>query len=256
MYFYILWPSSIILPITFCLEMLSAYYVRCIYSNALQTTFDHGSKHYEPWSDCFILTAGPYCLRYRSPKYISRWETDDYWFNNRCYSKTCVKRPLSKRPEIGFQDQLSLNAGQKCCRKLQAFCNTWPSLSYHLSLRSLFCLFLSVCFTQVSLYFLFRWQCNYSCGTRLRSPTSSDHMYIDCNSEWWKNGFDDTWCTNTRDNKLGWTTHFWYATLQDYNTRSYSMSFFNRHIWLIHSPQTQSLNFELSVVWIKEIDQL
>ena len=26
---------------------------------------------------------------------------------------TCVKWPLSKRPKIGFQDQLSLNAGQK-----------------------------------------------------------------------------------------------------------------------------------------------
>ena len=35
------------------------------------------------------------------------------------YSKTCVKRPLSKRLKIGFQDQLSLNAGQKCCRVLQ-----------------------------------------------------------------------------------------------------------------------------------------
>ena len=35
------------------------------------------------------------------------------------YSKTCVKRPLSKRPQIGFQDQLSLNAGQKHCRMLQ-----------------------------------------------------------------------------------------------------------------------------------------
>ena len=34
------------------------------------------------------------------------------------YSKTCVKRPLSKRPKIGFQDQLSLNAGQKYCRML------------------------------------------------------------------------------------------------------------------------------------------
>ena len=32
------------------------------------------------------------------------------------YSKTCVKMPLSKRPKIGFQDQLSLNAGQKYCR--------------------------------------------------------------------------------------------------------------------------------------------
>ena len=35
------------------------------------------------------------------------------------YSKTCVKQPLSKRPKIGFQDQLALNAGQKYCRMLQ-----------------------------------------------------------------------------------------------------------------------------------------
>ena len=35
------------------------------------------------------------------------------------YSKTCVKRPLSKGPKIGFQDQLWLNAGQKYCRMLQ-----------------------------------------------------------------------------------------------------------------------------------------
>ena len=33
-------------------------------------------------------------------------------------TKTCVKRPLSERPQIGFQDQLSLNAGQKYCRML------------------------------------------------------------------------------------------------------------------------------------------
>ena len=38
---------------------------------------------------------------------------------NNIYSKTSVKRPLSKRQEIGFQDQLSLNAGQKYCRMLQ-----------------------------------------------------------------------------------------------------------------------------------------
>ena len=35
------------------------------------------------------------------------------------YSKTCVKRPLSKRLKIGYQDQLSLNAGQRYCRMLQ-----------------------------------------------------------------------------------------------------------------------------------------
>ena len=36
------------------------------------------------------------------------------------YSKTYVKRPLKNRPQIGFQDQLSLNAGQKYCRMLQS----------------------------------------------------------------------------------------------------------------------------------------
>ena len=35
------------------------------------------------------------------------------------YSKTCVKRPLSKSQKIGFQDKLLLNAGQKYCRMLQ-----------------------------------------------------------------------------------------------------------------------------------------
>ena len=35
------------------------------------------------------------------------------------YSKTYVKRPLSKRQKICFQDQLSLNAGQKYHRMLQ-----------------------------------------------------------------------------------------------------------------------------------------
>ena len=35
------------------------------------------------------------------------------------YSKTCLKRPLSKRPKVCFQDKLSLNAGQKYCRMLQ-----------------------------------------------------------------------------------------------------------------------------------------
>ena len=34
-------------------------------------------------------------------------------------SKTSVKWPLSKRPKIGFQDQLLLNAGQKYCKMLQ-----------------------------------------------------------------------------------------------------------------------------------------
>ena len=39
--------------------------------------------------------------------------------SNLRYSKTCVKWPLPKRPKIGFQDQLSLNAGSKYCKMLQ-----------------------------------------------------------------------------------------------------------------------------------------
>ena len=44
-----------------------------------------------------------------------------YLLVNQCcmYSKTCEKWPLSKRPKICFQDQLSLNAGQKYCRMLR-----------------------------------------------------------------------------------------------------------------------------------------
>ena len=72
------------------------------------------------------------------------------------YSKTCVKRPLSKIQKIGFQEQLSLTTCQKYCRMLNRSILQYfrPSLSYQLSLRSLFCLFLSGCFTQVLLYFL------------------------------------------------------------------------------------------------------
>ena len=33
--------------------------------------------------------------------------------------KTCVKQPLPKRQKLGFQDKLSLNAGQKYCWMLQ-----------------------------------------------------------------------------------------------------------------------------------------
>ena len=46
-------------------------------------------------------------------KYVLKYQ------NKYNYSKTCLKRPLSKRPKIGFKDQLVLNAGQKYCRMLQ-----------------------------------------------------------------------------------------------------------------------------------------
>ena len=67
------------------------------------------------------------------------------------YSKTCVKRPLSKRRKFGFQDQLLFNAGQKGLQNAprETFLQYLRPLScYHLSLRSLFCLLMSGCFTQ------------------------------------------------------------------------------------------------------------
>ena len=83
-----------------------------------------------------------------------------------------VKPALSghwkRRPKIGFQGQLLLNASRKYFRMLQEnagqkYCRMlfWsilqyfrPSLSYHLSLRPLFCLFLSGRLRQVLLYIL------------------------------------------------------------------------------------------------------
>ena len=60
-----------------------------------------------------------------------------------------------KGSKIVFLDQLSLNAGHKYCRMLQGgiLQYFWPSLSYRLSLKFLFCLFFSGFFTQVLLYF-------------------------------------------------------------------------------------------------------
>ena len=64
-------------------------------------------------------------------------------------SKTCVKRPLSKRTKIGIQYSLSLNAGQKYCR-------TFIKLPFVIKIFVLS--ILSVRFTQVLLYTHMRWQ--------------------------------------------------------------------------------------------------
>ena len=61
------------------------------------------------------------------------------------YSKTCVKRPLKMKIKDWFSRLIRINAGQKYCRMLQESILQYfrPSLSYHLSLSPLFCLFLS-----------------------------------------------------------------------------------------------------------------
>ena len=64
------------------------------------------------------------------------------------YSKTCVKQLLSKRPKVGFQDQLSLNAGPG---ELSAILVTFIRLPFAIEIFVF--LFLSGRFTQVLLYF-------------------------------------------------------------------------------------------------------
>ena len=74
-------------------------------------------------------------------------------------SSITVKPVLSghskRRPKIGFQDRRLLIMQVKSiaeCSKGSILQYFQPALSYHLSLRSLFCLFLSGCLRQVLLY--------------------------------------------------------------------------------------------------------
>ena len=80
------------------------------------------------------------------------------------YCKTCLKRPLQKRPNIVFEDRFLLNAGQKYCTMFQeSILQRFPtSLSYHLSLRPLFCIFSSGRFRPVLLYLFNRHSQLYS----------------------------------------------------------------------------------------------
>ena len=65
-------------------------------------------------------------------------------------SSLYVKRPLSKRPKIGFQDLLSLNAGQKYCREHSAIYLTFVKLPFVIQIFVLS--ILSGRFTQVLLH--------------------------------------------------------------------------------------------------------
>ena len=73
---------------------------------------------------------------------------------NVIYSKTCVKPPLSKDRKLVLKTNYCLMQDKSIaeCSKGSIQQYFRPSLSYHLSLRSLFCLFLSGCLTQVLLY--------------------------------------------------------------------------------------------------------
>ena len=64
-------------------------------------------------------------------------------FGKMCTAKPVLSGHSKRRPKIGFQDRLWLNAGQKLLQNESILQYFRPALSYHLSLRPLFCLFLS-----------------------------------------------------------------------------------------------------------------
>ena len=76
-----------------------------------------------------------------------------------------------------------LNAGQKYCRMLQGgsiLQYFQPSFSHHLSLRSLFSLFLGGCFTQVLLYAHTLWM---KAATALASTGQPRYLKVQGNGE-------------------------------------------------------------------------
>ena len=86
---------------------------------------------------------------------IYTYNSNHYENLDSLYSVKPVLSGHSKRiSNIGFQEQLSVNIGQKYCRMLQENILQYfrPSLSYHSSLRPLFCSFLSGRLRQVLLY--------------------------------------------------------------------------------------------------------
>ena len=72
------------------------------------------------------------------------------------YSKTCLKRPIKQDQKKGFKTDYRLMQVQSIaeCSHWSILQYLWPSLSYHLSLRYLFCLFLSGRLRQVLLFIL------------------------------------------------------------------------------------------------------
>ena len=71
------------------------------------------------------------------------------------YSKTCVKRPLSKRPKIGFKTSYHLMLVKSIaeCSKESILQYLRPSLSYHLSLRFVLSIFERPFYTGLNVYY-------------------------------------------------------------------------------------------------------
>ena len=121
---------------------------------------------------CIILRMRNFCM------YMNQWNLSYYWQHHGCqsqqtrkmsllvlsdlskvcllslhcimYTKTCLKRPLKIDKTKIFKTNGSLMKVKSIaeCSMGSILQYFWPSLSYHLSLRSVFCQFLSGHFTQ------------------------------------------------------------------------------------------------------------
>ena len=117
-----------------------------------------------------------------------------------CYSKTCVKRPLSKRPKIDFQDQISLNVGQKYCRMLQkehsAILSTFIKLPF--VIKTFVLSILSGRLTQVSLYIQICVIMRSFKGTCMKSKKKTGINKRCSNKQWSNCGNNSFWYTSNQ----------------------------------------------------------
>ena len=117
--------------------------------------------NFEPRSDCFQGNSLMVVCNISYLKTLADKRIEDKVSHGRNEKGSGTVKPVlsghsKRRTKIGFQDRLSLNAGLKYCRMLQESILQYfrPSLSYHLSLRPLFWLFMSGRLRQVLLYIL------------------------------------------------------------------------------------------------------
>ena len=167
----LIWSVSVLFAWVFCQKFsfqifrtttVCILYIKLTlkYCKWCETTTIWGQENmYVSWTTLKCILGNNW---HKSPKYLIHLFTAIQYYIHLClmllYLGSTVKPVLSghskRRSKIGFQDGLSLNAGQKYCRMLQESIPQyfWPSLSHTLSLRPLFCLFLSGRLRQVLLY--------------------------------------------------------------------------------------------------------
>ena len=83
----------------------------------LRSTFITGHAHYVQLIYEIVSISGDFSLH----EILNRYLFGINLIYLCKYSKTCLKQPLKSRAKIGFQELLSLNAGQNYCRMLSFY---------------------------------------------------------------------------------------------------------------------------------------